>query len=170
MCTSPSPQQSYITSLLHIAMVKQLHCQLFFPTPSSPSPSFDVKLRGRSKVQVGKAWLLLSRAYQAEAADGAPEHATSAHQALIRFATLRTHLLAPSSRNYIFAAPPHLSPVSANLIACARQTCFQCLTLFSQVLPSYDVLFCACVLVHHVYGSKACHHRQLQLGSKCGVF
>ena len=35
-------------------------------------------------VQVGKAWLLLSRAYQAEAADGAPEHATSAHQALVR--------------------------------------------------------------------------------------
>ncbi len=35
-------------------------------------------------VQVGKAWLLLSRAYQAEAAEGAPEHATSAHQALIR--------------------------------------------------------------------------------------
>ncbi len=36
-------------------------------------------------VQVGKAWLLLSRAYQAEAAEGAPEHATSAHQALIRW-------------------------------------------------------------------------------------
>ena len=33
---------------------------------------------------MGKAWLLLSRAYQAEAAEGAPEHASSAHQALIR--------------------------------------------------------------------------------------
>ena len=38
-------------------------------------------------MQVGKAWLLLSRAYQAEAAEGAPEHATSAHQALIRLVT-----------------------------------------------------------------------------------
>ncbi|DBA68284.1 hypothetical protein WJX79_001596 [Trebouxia sp. C0005] len=39
---------------------------------------------GSRHPQVGKAWLLLSRAYQAEAADGAPEHATSAHQALVR--------------------------------------------------------------------------------------
>ena len=45
-------------------------------------------------VQVGKAWLLLSRAYQAEAAEGAPEHATSAHQALIRSA-LSLPLCAP---------------------------------------------------------------------------
>ncbi len=64
-----------------------LNCSKSGTHHGAPCPDCAQKLHDDRCVvpfQVGKAWLLLSRAYQAEAADGAPEHANSAHQALIR--------------------------------------------------------------------------------------